>query len=81
MQIILIVQKSNLILIKMIFVQIDIYQVYFSLFKDLLYNCYITRINIIIINQDIIQINNYKDIKHFGQNLIDIVLKACRYIQ
>ena len=28
------------------------------------------------VNQDVIQINNYENVKFFGQNFIDITLKA-----
>ena len=33
------------------------------------------------INEDVIQVNNNKDIKFFGQNLIDVALEAGRSVE
>ena len=32
------------------------------------------------INQNVIQVDNYKNVKFFGQDLIDITLEAGRYV-
>ena len=39
-----------------------------------------TLARILNIDEDVILINNNKDIKFFGQDLIDITLEACRSI-
>ena len=32
------------------------------------------------IDQDVIQVNNHKNVKFFGQDLIDIILEASCYV-
>ena len=45
------------------------------------YDLQITLAQILDINKDIIQVKNDKNVKIFGQDLIDITLKAHRYIE
>ena len=40
-----------------------------------------TLVRIFTIDKNVIKVINNKDVKFFGQNVIDITLKACRSIQ
>lgn len=55
-----IVEKLHLILMKSTFVQIGIYEIFLELIKNLLNK--IDMIRFVNINQDVIQIDNYKNV-------------------
>ena len=46
-----------------------------------LHNFYVILAFIFGVNKDVIQVNNYKNIEFFGQDLIDVALKAGRSIR
>lgn len=68
--------KVNLILIEPIFFKIDKKAIFSQNIYYLLNNCHMILVRIFSINKDIIQIYDNKNVKLFGQNLIDIILKS-----
>ena len=48
---------------------------------DLSNGLYVTLVLILAINEDVIQVNNDKDIEFLGQNFIDIALEADRSVR
>ena len=49
---------------------------FLQFFKNKLNDINVGLAKIFDVNEDVIQLNNNKDIKFFGQNLIDIALKT-----
>ena len=74
-------QKTNFILMKSILLQVGKKSVPPQNIQHPPYSLYVTLAQIFDIDENVIQVNDNKDLELLGQDLIDITLEACRYIE